>query len=106
MGMETTREAARSEIRSRREVGQHGHHVVNGAVARETLNQDLGYHSDSVNHAYGLDDPTRDRLIAHARQDAAHAMLNGVTAYKAARAAMWIGLLNAALLIWVLVKLT
>lgn len=106
----TTRESIRADLDARKVMGQSGEIVRSEVIARAMLDQDLGYHSDSPRHDYGLDDTTRDRLIAHARQDAANAQGDAMAAYKAAivakRAALWIGLLNAALLTWVIVKLT
>ena len=105
----TTNESIRADLEARRVMGQSGGLVRNEVIARAMLDGDLGYHSDSLGHDYGLDGPTRDRLIAHARQDAANAQGNAKSAYEAAiaakRTAMWLGLLNAALLVWVLVKL-
>jgi hypothetical protein len=109
--METSREGDHGEIRSRRDFGR-GAQIINVAAAKASLEQDLA--PDGGGEAdYKLDGPTRDRLIAHARQDAAHALWNGFAAYKNAReaayigiAALLVGLLNAALLVWVLVKLT
>ena len=43
------------------------------ALSKNVLHDDLGYYSDSAdtNAIYNLSDETRDRLIAHSRQDAA-----------------------------------
>lgn len=49
--------------------------AIDAASARDILREDLGYF-DHVPTVYALDDKTRDRLIAHARQDAAHAALS------------------------------
>lgn len=48
---------------------------LDAAVAKHSLDDDLGYFSDSYDFSYDLDDKTRDRLIANARQDAAHALI-------------------------------
>jgi hypothetical protein len=48
---------------------------INEATAENVLHTDLGYFSDGAEIDYNLDEPTRDRLIAHGRQDAAHAVL-------------------------------
>jgi len=45
------------------------------AMALNILEKDLGSYSDSAAVDYALDEATRDRLIAHARQDASHAVL-------------------------------
>ena len=56
----------------------------NGMVARATLQQDLGELSDPVAD-YCFGETVRDRLIAHARQDAAHALLNTISALETLR---------------------
>ena len=43
------------------------------AFSGNILNDDLGKFIDSTMFQYGLDEATRDRLIAHTRQDAAMA---------------------------------
>ncbi|MBL3568248.1 hypothetical protein [Rhodovulum visakhapatnamense] len=43
---------------------------LHNVVAKYSLDQDLGLEEGS-SVDYGLDDTTRDRLVAHARQDAA-----------------------------------
>lgn len=47
--------------------------LVWSALSKNVLHDDLGYYSDSAdtNAIYNLSDETRDRLIAHSRQDAA-----------------------------------
>jgi hypothetical protein len=52
--------------------------VENRLVARNVLDTELGRYSDPQ-PVYGLNDETRDRLVAHARQDAAHALSNTIT---------------------------
>jgi hypothetical protein len=49
--------------------------LIRGAVAQNVLHEDLGLHADEPRY-YDLDQETRDRLLAHARQDAAHALIN------------------------------
>ncbi|GLK76718.1 hypothetical protein GCM10008171_19720 [Methylopila jiangsuensis] len=105
----TTHDAIRHDLNARKAMGESGEIVRSEVIARAMLDQDLGYHSDSLRHDYGLDEATRDRLIAHARQDAANAQGNALAAYKAAisakRVALALGLINAGLLTWVLVRL-
>ena len=48
---------------------------LDAELARNILHDDLGYFAKSWPSVYSLDEETRDRLIAHARQDAAHAVL-------------------------------
>jgi hypothetical protein len=50
----------------------------NYAVGFETLEGDLG-RGASRPQPYDFDDTTRDILIAHTRQDAAHALLNTIS---------------------------
>ena len=45
--------------------------AVWSAFSKNVLHDDLGYFSDSDGTIYNLSDETRDRLIAHSRQDAA-----------------------------------
>jgi hypothetical protein len=52
---------------------------ANGVIARSTLHGELGYLDDGNPTGYDLDDETRDRLIAHGRQDSAHALLNTIS---------------------------
>lgn len=48
---------------------------IDAAIAKNILREDLGYY-DSRQTLYNLDEDTRDRLIAHARQDGAHAVIS------------------------------
>jgi hypothetical protein len=43
-------------------------------LAENILHKELGYFSDPL-PKYALDQQTRDRLLVHARQDAAHALI-------------------------------
>jgi hypothetical protein len=43
-------------------------------LAENILHKELGYFSDPLPE-YSLDQETRDRLLAHARQDAAHGLI-------------------------------
>jgi hypothetical protein len=70
----TFQEGLRGELQVLRDLGRKGPTWEAQALSRCTLHEDLGYYSDSTNSDYGLDEATRDRLIAHARQDAAHAV--------------------------------
>jgi hypothetical protein len=52
----------------------------NRALADNIQRQDLGQYSDADSLPdYALNGATRDPLVAHARQDAAHALLNTIT---------------------------
>ena len=57
---------------------------VNRVTAKEILQEEMGQRS-LPQPEYGLDQTTRDRLLAHTRQDAAHALLNTVTLMKEVR---------------------
>jgi hypothetical protein len=57
---------------------------INRVTAKEILQEELGQRS-VPQPEYGLDQTTRDRLLAHARQDAAHALLNSITLMKEVR---------------------
>ncbi len=73
------------------------------AAARNVLQEDLGMFDDSVCHDYGLDETTRDRLIAHARQDAALAYYAAAKAEGEARSARiwsWFSLLVLCLVLY------
>src|ERR1700682_2013588 len=51
---------------------------ANHIVSRNVLASDLGRYSDPL-PAYHLDEDTRDRLLAHARQDAAETLCHVTT---------------------------
>jgi hypothetical protein len=72
----TAKDAHSASLWARRSLGQKGAFWDNYATARVTLEGDLGQFTDQPPAYYDLDEPTRDRLLAHARQDAAHALLN------------------------------
>ena len=52
-----------------------GRIYLHNITAYRTLNQDLGLEQSKPVSTYDLDDETRDRLIAHARQDASLAVI-------------------------------
>ncbi|MBY3314746.1 hypothetical protein [Rhizobium laguerreae] len=77
---------------------------VDATIARNILHEDLG-HFDGQLTIYGLDDATRDRLIAHSRQDAALAVLNVGTLTKEARALRrWISVVVVLLVVLIAVE--
>jgi hypothetical protein len=64
--------------------------------ARNILDDDLGLFDDSTCFNYDLDDTTRDRLIAHSRQDIAmvyYALVSAEAEARYARFLSWITLL-------------
>ncbi len=73
-----TNDHIRFAINAQREVGMRGDSWDNHAVALATLSGDLGA-GGKQRAPYYLDDMTRDILIAHSRQDAAHALLNTIS---------------------------
>ena len=72
----TAKEALRDTLQGQRVVGLKGSNWDNHAVALITLDGDLGRLSDRGGSQLNLDQSTRDTLLAHARQDAAHAVAN------------------------------
>ena len=68
------------------------------AMARNILRDDLGEFEDSTGFTYDVDEPTRDRLIAHARQDAAMAFYAARAAHTAAAKARFWSTLSCILL--------
>lgn len=72
MTKQTFREAMASSLAAIKAVeGKVSPEAYESTFSRLTLKEDLGEIGDSWGSIYGLDDATRDRLIAHARQDAA-----------------------------------
>lgn len=53
--------------------------AIDAVTAKNILHEELGRFTDEQ-PVYFLDEETRDRLLAHARQDAAHAVLSIGTA--------------------------
>jgi len=55
-------------------------------IARTILHEDLGHFCEEGDRPtlYTLDDDTKDRLLAHARQDSAHAVILATDAVKRA----------------------
>jgi hypothetical protein len=80
-------EALKMQLRMSRDmlpVGSDKEASDNEIVARNTLHMELGYYTDR-GPEYNLNEATRDRLIVHTRQDAAHALLNTITLMKEVR---------------------
>jgi hypothetical protein len=70
-----------SKLKAARDVmpsGEQWQKRVNRLVAQNMLHQELGRFKERPPN-YRLDEVTRDRLIVHARQDAAHALLNTIS---------------------------
>ena len=69
---QTAEEHLRLKIRAMREIGA-TQDDIDAATAQSVLHEDLGYFA-SKSAEYNLDQGTRDKLLSHARQDAAHAV--------------------------------
>jgi len=102
----TAKDDLRMSLMALKEIGECRPSSVNAATARNVLHEDLGRFGDPNQH-YSLDDDTRDRLIAHARQDASHAVLNSDKAMnlaakslRATRLLMLIVLACTAVILW------
>lgn len=65
----------RQQLAFAKDMGARDGSILNSIVAKNVLHEDLG-RFDSFLPRYNLDEDTRDRLIVHARQDAAHAVIN------------------------------
>jgi hypothetical protein len=59
--------------------GRASQNEINVAIAKNVMLEDIGTFGDP-NPVYGLSEGDKDRLLAHARQDAANAMLNSANA--------------------------
>ena len=68
----------RLQLRTMRELGA-DQQAIDAATARNVLHEDLGYYRSKTTD-YLLDEGVRDKLLAHARQDAAHAVYAANTA--------------------------
>lgn len=77
-------EEVRAAIKAQREFGRRGPHWDNAAVGQVVLHEDLAEGLD-----YGLYQEQTDRLLAHARQDAAHALCNTKSLLDYQRGTRW-----------------
>lgn len=59
----------------------------NLAVAQNVLHEELGYFGPWEGSGYSLDQSTRDRLLAHARQDSSASALMSMSAFREANGA-------------------
>lgn len=106
--MDETDKAIRIAIETQHIVGNKSANDDNTVIARYTLHEELGYRGER-REPYHLDQDTRDILLAHTRQDAAHSLLNTISLLKkvdslalSVRRLLW---LSSALLICVLILL-
>jgi len=67
--------AALNRAKLLRELSGDDQPFIDFMTSRNILHEDLGY-IETVQTFYHLDEPTRDRLLAHARQDAALSVIN------------------------------
>lgn len=79
MSHESSHAALQSSIAALKLVGKTGDSWRNHAVAQNTLQDELGEFPANFQSHYELDEATRDRLLAHTRQDSAHALLNTIS---------------------------
>jgi hypothetical protein len=63
-------------IKAQRLLGRTGAHWDNYAVARYTLDGELGMNGQTAQHVYDLNQDEYNTLIANGRQDVAHALCN------------------------------
>lgn len=88
---ETSDDKAQADLRLRlkvmREVGETDLEALNFAISRNVLHEELGYFGPGV-QGYAIDDRTRDILLVHGRQDAAHAALNSSSVLQQNRSLM------------------
>jgi hypothetical protein len=82
---EKAEEHLKQQLAFAKETGPRNASFLNSIIAKNVLHEDLG-RFDSFLQRYNLDEDTRDRLIAHARQDAAHALINTITLLEQIRA--------------------
>jgi hypothetical protein len=68
--------ALQSTIKTQRSMGLKGEHWDNYAIGRDVLHNELGWKGEARQNEYFLDENIRDTLLAHSRQDAAHALCN------------------------------
>jgi hypothetical protein len=81
-----------------------GADALDAELGRQILHGDLGNYRDQSGPDYYLDEDTRDRLIAHARQDAAHAVIVSTRTLKIARRLQWACVAIIALLLLILLR--
>ncbi|MGX4804349.1 hypothetical protein [Bradyrhizobium guangdongense] len=94
--------ALKSSIEAQRSLGIKGDHWENYAIARNVLQEELGQHGDRIREAYGLTQDVADVLIAHTRQDAAHALCNTKSLLdKSAKISSQLSMLNFLMLLTV-----
>ncbi|QND42398.1 hypothetical protein HB770_11755 [Rhizobium leguminosarum bv. viciae] len=104
MGKLTFKEAVKLDLDSIKSVnGKVTQDAKEASFAQHILKEDLGELKNDWLAVYSLDEDTRDRLIAHARQDAALACASSANTKKEVkrlRRLVWFfGLINLAMLL-------
>jgi hypothetical protein len=79
MQNQSSQEALSSALKALRLVGKTGDSWDNHAVAQNILHEELGQFPATLQGEYDLDEVVRDRLLAHGRQDTAHALANTIS---------------------------
>ena len=72
---QSAEEGLKLALKAHKDFGLPGQFHENAVVARNVLHEDLGYYTEKPTD-YGGDPNLICRLAAHARQDAAHALVN------------------------------
>lgn len=101
----SSKDQLRATLKAAKLGGARHYEELSHWTALHTLDEDLGRYPDMPLTDYGLNDATRDRLIANARQDAAQALINTLYIAKCVRsieltAVLTFWLVVAALLWW------
>jgi hypothetical protein len=65
-----------TRIKKQHQMGLKGDHWDNHAVARYTIEGELGLNGQTAQHVYDLDQEQVNTLLVHARQDAANTLGN------------------------------
>jgi hypothetical protein len=73
MGQDTPLQAA---VKAQRSMGMRGENWDNYAIARYTLEGELGLNDQTAQHVYDLSQNEYNTLLANGRQDVAHALCN------------------------------
>jgi hypothetical protein len=68
--------ALQAEIKAQKALGMKGEHWDNYAVAKYTLEGEIGSTGQAAQHVYDFGQDEVNTLLAHSRQDAAHALGN------------------------------
>jgi hypothetical protein len=79
----------RAQIAAQRDLGMKGDFWNNHAIARGVVNEDIDP-DNYVHGMYHLNETMRDTLLAHTREDAAHALLNTTSLLKRVRLLTWL----------------